>query len=752
MADNPFDQFDQPVVPAATGGNPFDQFDDAGGHDTGGPLSSDPASGSGPSGAASLSLGDVAGQAAENIVPSAVKTAGSIYDAVRHPIDTGAALISAGRGAGQELAHAIRGDTDTHDKTDQEQSFDAVKDYFGKRYGSFEGFKKAVATDPVGVGTDLSVLFTGAGGLAREVPGVVGKAGDIAATAGKVTNPIRAIGKTTAALADPIGTGMTDIIGGLGTHTGGDSLRLAAQAGRQGGDAAQAFLDNMRGSAPLEDVVTSAKGAVSQLKAERGAAYRAGMGDVAKDQTVLSFDPIDQALAKTNGVKNFKGIDTSPATAATRGEVGSLIAQWKSLDPAEYHTPEGFDAMKQRIGDIRDNLPYGTPQRVVADNAYHAVRGAITDQAPGYAKVMKDYETASGLIDNIQKTLSLNPKASVDTSLRKLQSIMRNNVNSNYGQRADLAQVLTEHGAPNLQYQLAGQSLNKLTPRGLGAAEAGIPIIAAAASGNVAPLAALPFMSPRLMGEAAYATGAAGRKLAPVASAIGKVAPEAGAAAYEAASPEEASLVYPPLRLPGAIADGQEEDPKLASATDTLLRLSGQPPQGYAEGGHVHEEAAKTHPDPSDAQIEAGNYRKGHVKLHGFDISIETPQGAPRRGTSKDGKEWETRHETAHYGYLKRTEGADEEHVDAYIGPHPASKRIFVINQFDPATKKFDEHKLVFGASGPREARAVYDGGFSDGSGPKRRWSVHEVAPHDLKVWLSAGKRARPFPKAGAIA
>lgn len=174
-------------------------------------------------------------------------------------------------------------------------------------------------------------------------------------------------------------------------------------------------------------------------------------------------------------------------------------------------------------------------------------------------------------------------------------------------------------------------------------------------------------------------------------------------------------------------------------------RLGGDERQIYSAGGHVHDAVHEADHEPTDAQIEAGNYRKGHVKLHGFDISVETPKGAARRGIGKDGEPWENRHDSAHYGYIKRTHGADGEHVDCYVGPHVKSTRIFIVNQIKPGTKRLDEHKVVMGARTLNEAKAIYDGGFSDGSGPKRRWSIREVTPEGLRDWLSKGSAKHPL-------
>src|SRR5205807_5622419 len=108
------------------------------------------------------------------------------------------------------------------------------------------------------------------------------------------------------------------------------------------------------------------------------------------------------------------------------------IYRWGELPPETYHTAAGFDALKQMVGEMRDAEPYGTPGRNVADRAYRAIREEIIKQVPEYGAAMKNYERASDLIKEMNKTLSLNPGGNIDTALRKLQSIMRNNVNTNY--------------------------------------------------------------------------------------------------------------------------------------------------------------------------------------------------------------------------------------------------------------------------------------------------------------------------------
>lgn len=308
---------------------------------------------------------------------------------------------------------------------------------------------------------------------------------------------------------------------GLTTGVGAKPIETAFQAGAAGGDQAQAFASNMRGNTPWTDVVDQAKGALAKLRADRNATYRSGMVDVSSDPAVLSFDPVDKALGDAGKIKTFAGRsgtgpvqDLAKSTATVRGQIQEAIDNWKSLDPAEYHTPEGFDALKQQIGDIKDNLPFGSPQRTVADKAYNAIRKTIADQAPAYNKVMAQYSEASDAIDAIQKELSLGPKGNPGTAMRKLQSIMRDNVNTSYGNRATYAEALKDAGATTLIPSLAGQSMSAALPRGLGrfvgGGELGSAAIAAGMGHPGALLAAGPLLaasSPRLVGEAAFNAG-----------------------------------------------------------------------------------------------------------------------------------------------------------------------------------------------------------------------------------------------------
>lgn len=471
-----------------------------------------------------LSAMDVAKGAVVNAPSSALNFASDMVQPILHPIETATNIKNLGHGVLQK-AGVMSGDENI-------KGADAVGQFFSDRYGGLENVKKTLATDPVGFLSDLSVVLSGGGTLAARAPGIAGKTAQIVQKTGNVIDPINATGKVLAPVAAKAGHLVSEVVGGLGTQTGGQSLRTAAEAGFEGGEAGKVFRENMRGTAPMEDTVIAAKDALNHMRQERGKVYRDQMKQIGLDQSVLDFQKIDDAFNNVASVKTYKGQSLSPSTTEVRKTLAETINEWKNLNPADFHTAEGLDALKQKIGDIRDGTKPGTPERVVAGQVYNAVRQTIINQAPEYAKVMKGYEEASNVIKDIEKTLSLNPKASVDTSLRKLQSVLRNNVNTSYGRRAELADYLVNAGAPHLMERLAGQSLNTWTARGLGklgmqlGAElgllgAGTAAVGAGAAGAAAA-GALPFMSPRLMGEVAHAGGRGARHVGPYVPAAAK--------------------------------------------------------------------------------------------------------------------------------------------------------------------------------------------------------------------------------------
>lgn len=150
-------------------------------------------------------------------------------------------------------------------------------------------------------------------------------------------------------------------------------------------------------------------------------------------------------------------------------------------------------------------------------------------------------------------------------------------------------------------------------------------------------------------------------------------------------------------------------------------------------------------PEPTQAQIEAGNYKKGHIKVHGLDIAIENPRGSERRGTDPDGNEW-SHNMSDHYGYIKRTTGADQEHIDTYVGKNPESENVFIVDQIDQGSGGFDEHKVMLGFDSQEEAITAYKSNFDKGwkVGP-----VTQMSKDQFKDWLKNSDTSKPVAESG---
>lgn len=148
-----------------------------------------------------------------------------------------------------------------------------------------------------------------------------------------------------------------------------------------------------------------------------------------------------------------------------------------------------------------------------------------------------------------------------------------------------------------------------------------------------------------------------------------------------------------------------------------------------------------TTPMPTPAQHAAGNYRKGRFALHGLLIAIENPMGSIREGVGADGVPWRNRM-AAHYGYFSGTRGADGDPVDVFVGGFPDAADVWVINQVDPATGAFDEHKVMLGFASEAMARAAYNESYT------RDWaglgSMVRISVPQLKWWLRHGSKSAP--------
>jgi hypothetical protein len=305
--------------------------------------------------------------------------------------------------------------------------------------------------------------------------------------------------------------GVTSSVLGLTTGTGSEAISQAFKAGKAGGEKGRVFVENLRQEVPVDLVLQDAKAALSEMKANKSADYVASKQGWAADTTRLDFAPIEQSFKSLeDSLKQGKKWKIGAPEQAKVKEVQTVINQWKRTP--SLHTTVGLDALKQRIDAIYPDSPKQSQAQRVITGASKAVKDTIVKQAPDYATAMKDYETMSSTIRDIESALSLGNKASKDTALRKLQSLTRNNVQTNYGGRLDMARQLEQVGGENIMPAVSGQALSSITPRGL-TGQSGASLAALGAYFNPSTLFALPITSPRLVGEGAFKAGQASRYL-----------------------------------------------------------------------------------------------------------------------------------------------------------------------------------------------------------------------------------------------
>lgn len=462
---------------------------------------------------AEMSPVDVAGRFAVNLPSSTAGQLAMLASMIASPVQTAKGILDIGAGALQNVVPtSIKEFVDRFDTNPQAaqravQVANAVGGEFKQKYGTMEGFKKALATDPASVLADLSTIMTGGAAIASRAAPVGAAAVRQAAS---YVDPLSLAAKTISGVTDVSKKAVPAVLGTT-TGAGQEAITQAYQAGKVGGETATQFRQNLRGQGEMTDVLDVAKSNLDEMNRIKRAEYKKNMTAIKTDKTVLDLAPIDNALSDAFNKVSFKGQIENKAAADKVAEASEKVAIWKQLDPAEFHTPEGIDSLKKQIGGVLESIPYEQKTaRLAVGEVYNAIKGEITKQAPTYAKTMKAYSDASDQIKEIERALSLGKKASADTAMRKLQSIMRNNVNTNYGQRVNLARELESAGGRQMLPALAGQALSNIAPRGIQGATAPLGAIGLFGTGGLpTAVTGAALSSPRFVGESAYYAGKA---------------------------------------------------------------------------------------------------------------------------------------------------------------------------------------------------------------------------------------------------
>lgn len=168
----------------------------------------------------------------------------------------------------------------------------------------------------------------------------------------------------------------------------------------------------------------------------------------------------------------------------------------------------------------------------------------------------------------------------------------------------------------------------------------------------------------------------------------------------------------------------------------------------------VEAASAQVNTEPTPAQAEAGNYKKGHVTIGEFDITIENPAGSLRKGVDADGKEWSTQMANT-YGYIKGTEGVDGDHIDVFLHENMDEwngRKVFVVDQTN-TDGSFDEHKVMLGFNDKDEAMTAYLANYD------KTWAnthpglrISETNIEDFNKWVqSSHRKTKPFAEYSTV-
>lgn len=219
-----------------------------------------------------------------------------------------------------------------------------------------------------------------------------------------------------------------------------------------------------------------------------------------------------------------------------------------------------------------------------------------------------------------------------------------------------------------------------------------------------------------------------------------------GSSQGEEASRREVSDKSSPETTSNQVSERRPETGSVESSEGTVDRTS-HLPQEASFGERLKNAIAETETEPTEAQKKAGNYKKGHLKFGGYDFTVETPKGVTRSGKDESGKPWSvTMHDT--YGYVLGKIGVDGDHIDMFINDAADldnfNGNVVVIDQVNPQTGEFDEHKVMYGYPSVEDAKKAYLQNYSPGW--KGLGKATSVPKETFDKWLqSSDRKTKPF-------
>lgn len=415
----------------------------------------------------------------------------------------------------------------------------AVGDALQERYGSLENIKRTMITDPVGFAGDVSLISTAAGATMKvsgltplgEITSAVGSKLDplsflvesVRGTAPSVRDAIR----TRAPALPEVGETARDLTAsavGFPSGIGGETVSALYRAGRTrpiGAAPTAPYEAAVAGMREPESVtrktVDLATQSVRNLRNLASEQYRAARREFGAQAQPINFDDVRQTIQELRpedyGTFSRKNMPASHKAWETMRDMVEEKAEAIRKNPAEAD-PLSIDLFKKRLYERGSKVgnQFDSDAARIARDAYQGVRQKLVEADPLYEQMMKNYEDAQDELFQLESTFSLGGKqVRTDTANRKLLSIMRNDANTNYGERMSRGMRLAQlDPTGQLVPMIAGQMASSFTPRGLGGAGLGVGYGASTLFGvplSPGAILGVPSMMPRVVGEAALGAG-----------------------------------------------------------------------------------------------------------------------------------------------------------------------------------------------------------------------------------------------------
>lgn len=442
---------------------------------------------------------EVGKQAIQNIPQSAVAYGQSLITPFTQPKETAEALGQIGKGAYSKIAGAFGAQQSEEKKAQDEAAINAIGRFYADRYGSVEGFKTALANDPVGVLADASSVLTLGGGAAARVPGAIGQVGKVATSAGNVIDPLMMAGKGVKGVTKAT-TATLSLPEWWTTGASLSSLNTAAKAGLENN---KTFISHLTGAVKPEDTVRRIEAVHSKIADDARQTISKRLGDI--EQVPMSYTPVYQAIQDALPRVALNGTITDKKGYAALNEVFDVVNQFNK-NPQIPATVGNLQELKKSVRRIGQDFPVGTEQWSVVNSVEKAIRNEIAALPNGvgqkYLDAMKGWEQRTKELNEIRQNF-LQGKSDA-TKLRKVLGVKDDTFKKN------LLEELAKYD-PEIPYAVAGMELSPVFPSGLRGQIAGI------VSGSGAFMAGVPqaiggmlVHSPRAMGAAQYGIGQIG--------------------------------------------------------------------------------------------------------------------------------------------------------------------------------------------------------------------------------------------------